>query len=205
MRQFAFLALAMLALFLAPASSHAATEQDARQIVEKVGNEALAIIGSQELSKAQKQERLEHLLAGEVDIPWIGRFVLGRYWRGVAEEDRARYLEAYQRFLLSNYTSRFADYTGGSFRIISATNEGDEGFTVNMEIDTLEQKGMLVDYRLHTTPEGALKIYDVIVEGVSLITTQRAEFASVVGQGGLDSLISQLNQKAEIAKRNVGA
>lgn len=184
-------------MMAAPLSAQAdASADQARQLMDTVGHQALDIIGNASLNKDEKQKQLEVLFSGNVDIPWVGHFVLGRYWRDASEEQRAHYLQEYEKFITANYAGRFADYTGGSYKITNATDEGDGQYTVAMQMISPDRQQVMVDYRLHTMPGGELRIFDVVVEGVSLITTQRSEFASVLGNKGLDYLIQQMANKA---------
>lgn len=168
---------------------------DARKLVDDVGKQALSVIDDAKLSKPQKKAKLENIFSSNVDIAWVGRFVLGRYWRQAEEPQRKRYLKEYENFLVTHYAGRFADYTGGSYKVTNATEDGDDQFTVTMEMLSPDKQQVNVDYRLHKTDDGKLKMFDVIVEGVSLIATQRSEFASVLSQNNLDYLIEQLSNK----------
>lgn len=188
--------ICLLGLSLAVPSAQAASAGDAKIYVETLGNNALAIISNAKLGKPQKQARLDRLFSDSVDIPWIGRFVMGRFWRQASEAQKSAYLKEYQKFLIKHYTSRFADYTGGTFTVTSVRDDGDDEFTVSMQLQAdKKSEPVLVDYRLRAAGS-SFKIFDVIVEGVSLITTQRDEFSSVITQHDIDYLITQLRKKA---------
>lgn len=188
--------LAMLmAVALAVQPVRAATADDAGKFIESLGTEALTVISKSSASREQKRERLEKLILSSIDVEWIGRFVLGRYWRTATPQQQKRYLKEYQAFLARQYTSRFADYSGGTFKITGTRKDADGEYMVDMEIYPPEQPPILVEYRLRDEKRG-FRIFDVVVEGVSLITMQRSEFASVVGQNGLDYLIDQLASRA---------
>jgi len=185
----------LLAVALAPVpSSAAASVAAAREMMDAIGKQALAVIKS-EGSKKQKQTKLEKIFSGNVDIEWVGRFVLGLHWRTATPEQRKRYLKEYEGFLVSHYAGRFAEYTGGSYTILSAVEDEPGQFIVSMKMLSPDNQEVLVDYRLHNTGTGKLQIFDVVVEGVSLITTQRSEFASVVDGKGLDYLTAQLAKR----------
>ena len=148
------------------------------------------------MSKDQKQAKLEKILGGGIDIPWVGRFTLGHTWREASEEERKRYLKEYQSFWVKHYASRFAEYTGGSYKI-TGTDEDDGQYTVRMTMTgTEDNRDVAVEYKLHLDENKQLKIYDVVVENVSMIATQRAEFASVISNKGLDYLIDQLAHRS---------
>lgn len=185
----------MLLSFTAPAMAEPVA--DASKYVESLGNRAITTISNKVLSKEKKKAQIEQLFRESVDIAWVGRFVLGRFWRQATDEQKAHYLKEYESFLVSHYASRFTDYTGGSFKLTGARDDGDNEFTVNMQIqgDT-DSKPVLVDYRVRLSDKKGFKVFDVIVEGVSMITTQRSEFASVVGNKGIDYLIARLADKS---------
>lgn len=189
--------LCVLFLMAVPVAYAAGTE-DARQFVDSVGQRVLGTLNGQE-PEAQKQQQLRQMFSEHVDMEWMGRFVLGHAWAKATEEQRQRYLQAYREYLLARYTTNFADYTGSKYKITGAKDEGDGQFTVGMEVKSphAEQQEVQAGYRVRSAENGPFKIIDIIIEGVSLITTQRSEFAAVVQKGGMDKLVEQLNAKAQ--------
>lgn len=193
--------LCTLAVFFAAATlgfsgPAAAGTAEAGKFIEKLGNQALSTISDAKLSKDAKQARLERLFSDSVDVPWVAHFVLGRYWKQATDDQKKRYLQAYEKFLIKHYTSRFTDYTSGSFKITATREDSASESTISMQIIPGDGKSepVQVDYRVRQGSN--LKIFDVIVEGVSLITTQRSEFSSVIANKGIDHLISQLAEKS---------
>lgn len=192
----AFLALAAAALQFPPA--HANPADEAGKYIEKVATQALDIISSRD-GRDAKQVKLEKLFSQNVNIPWVARFVMGRHWRQATDDQKKRYLTHYESFLIRHYTSRFADYTGGIFAITGVRETGEGEYTVSMSLQGSDGKNsepVLVDYRVRKEEGGRFRIFDVIVEGVSMITTQRSEFASVISQHDVDYLIEQLASKS---------
>lgn len=197
-RTLATILVAAASVCLAAASARASADAEASKYIETVGTHALSVITSNGSSKQQKQAQLQKIFADNVDFQWVGRFVLGRHWRQATESQKHRYLAEYQKFLLLHYTARFTDYTSGSFRVTSSRDDGDNEFTVSTQMQSTEisnNEPVMVDYRVRKGESG-FKIFDVIVEGVSLLTTQRSEFSSVINNKGLDYLINQLATKA---------
>ncbi|MDX2113789.1 MAG: ABC transporter substrate-binding protein [Alphaproteobacteria bacterium] len=177
----------------------------ASKYVESLGNRAIAIIANEKLPKVQKQKQLEKIFAENVDIPWVGRFVMGRFWRTATPEQQKRYLKEYETFVITHYASRFAEYSGGKFTITSTRKDSENEFTVSMKMETGDQgaEPVAVDYRVRSNA-GSMKVFDVIVEGVSMITTQRAEFNAILNDKGIDTLIDKLASKslsAEVAAK----
>ena len=187
-----------LALFSAVplGAAKAATTKDAEQYVNTLGNTALGII-SGKAGKNEKQAQLEKLFSESVDIPWVGRFVMGRFWREATDEQKKKYLSEYQNFVVKHYASRFTEYSSGSFKITGSKDDGDGEFVINMQMTSGEAgaEPVAVDYRVRSE-KGKFKVFDIIVEGVSMITTQRSEFASVLSNNGIDYLITQLANKS---------
>lgn len=183
----------------------AASEAEASKYVESLGNQAIAIIKENKISKDQKQKKLEKIFSTNVDIPWVGRFVMGRFWRTATPEQQQRYLKEYENFVVTHYASRFAEYSGGKFAVTDAKKTGDGEFTISMKMETGDKgaEPVAVDYRVRAG-KGSFKVFDVIVEGVSMITTQRSEFGAILSDKGIDELISKLASKslsAEVAAK----
>jgi len=186
----------LFAAFIAN-TAYAAGTDDARQFVDNVGKQVLAVVNSSD-SADQKQIKLRNMFSQNVDIDWMAKFVLGHAWQQASEEQRTHYLQSYKEYLLTHYTTSFSDYTGSKYVITDTKNDEDGQITVNMQIKAAkdQQQETAAGYRLRNN-NGQFKIVDIIVEGVSLITTERSEFSSVVQQKGMDGLISTLEQKTK--------
>lgn len=189
MRRFA---AALLAFSLIASSAQADTKA-ARAYVDGIAAKALDIVKTSD-SLPAKQDRLEKMFSSVVDIPFIGRFVLGRHWNTITPEQQKEYLAAYEPFLLKGYVGRIAKYSGQSYRITNARNDG-EHTLVTMEIIDPGNPSVFVDYRLRQQGKD-FKVTDIVVEGVSLLNTQRSEFNAVMRNRGIEHLINALKQKA---------
>jgi phospholipid transport system substrate-binding protein len=194
------LALSLLMLISAQAATAAAPKTNAEKAgayIESLGHKALDILTKKTVSKEIKQQTLENIFKDNVDFPWVGRFVMGRFWRTATPEQQTRYIAAYQTFLIKHYASRFTEYTSGSFKI-TGSNEGEPNeYTVNMQIvaNDASEPPIVIDYKVRKE-KASFKVFDIIVEGVSLITTQRSEFASVLNSKGVDGLTAMLESKS---------
>ncbi len=186
--------LLMLVVFCIPHTVFASKE-DAQKFVDTLANEALTTIGKKDLDRDVKQKKLQALFDDHVDIDWIARFVLGRNWRTATPEQQERYLENYRAFLLNNYTSNFENFTNSNYNIVRSTEGSKDGeYIVSMLLKRSGQEDIAVDYRLRKDGK-QFKVIDIIAEGISLITSQRSEFNSVISRNGLDFLIEQLKTK----------
>jgi phospholipid transport system substrate-binding protein len=209
MKKLPFLAstLLLLAAFClnAQPASAAATEAQASAYIGTVSTSALDIIKNTNLSKPQKAKALQSVFNSSVDFPWVARFVMGHYWRDATDAQRTRYTSLYQNFLVLHYSTLFSGYTGASYKILYSRSDGDDEFTVGMQIQSDPQAGepVMIEYKIRADNKNKFKIFDVIIEGVSMLSSQRSEFASILNSNGIDYLNDQLEKKiTSIASQN---
>lgn len=192
--------LVIISLAAALHPAYAQEEQRAVAYVDEIGKQVLTVLNSA-APEEEKQKQFRQLFSDNVDIPWMGQFVLGRVWADANEDQRSRYLSAYRDYLLAKYTHNFTEYAGSNYRITGARKQADSQYMVNMQVESpnANAQSTLAGYRVRID-HGQFKIIDIIIEGISLITTQRSEFTSAVQSGGIDQLISQLQQKTSNMK-----
>jgi phospholipid transport system substrate-binding protein len=171
-----------------------ATAQDARGFVSTLGTEAIQVLGPS-VSPAQRLARFRELFRNDFDVPGIGQFVLGRYWRTATPQEQQEFLALFQEYIVRAYSTRLAEYGGEPFRVTGSRPNGGET-VVSSEIIRANGSRIAVDWYL-IDRGGAHKITDVYVGGVSMKVTQRDEFASVIQRNGgqVGALIAQLRQK----------
>lgn len=196
MKPFLRFGILSLLMVLTGTPAMAAVTDDAKAFVDNVGGTALKTLQDTSLSDVQKREKLNAFFAEAVDIPYVAKFVLGRYWRTTTPEQQKAYMEAYEPFLIKNYVGRVAKYSGQTYTLTDSKPMGD-GAVVGMVLHTPDGSApdVIVNYRLNKVGKG-FKVIDIVVENVSLLNTQRSEFSSIVGNKGIDYLIDALKKKA---------
>lgn len=200
-----FLVVCAMVLMSTTFAHAAATEETAMKFSEDLGKDVLAILDKDGASMKQKHAKLEKKFRQVVDVDWVAKFVMGRHFRSLDAAKQKEYMKAYERFVILNYTSNFVDYTSGtSFKVVRAREDKPGKFYVTTEIVRPGKQSVILDYRLRAKGN-SFEIYDIIVEGVSLITAQRSEFDSVMAQENIDYLIKHLKQKADAAEAKVNA
>ncbi len=193
----------LLSVAMLPRQTLAASGDDARQFVDKLGKQVLATLNNNGESKEEKRQQLQKMFMDNMDIGWMGRFALGPDWRQATEDQKKRYLDAYRQYLLARYTTNFTDYTGSNYTITGVQAGQDGQFTVNMQIKTPKQSQVTeAGYTVQMGKDGQFKITDIIVEGVSMITTQRSDFSSVFQQKGMDGLVTEIQNKMRAEKNS---
>ncbi len=149
-----------------------------------------------------RQARFRELFHADFDCPGIARFVLGRYWRNASEEEQQEFVKLFENYVVFVYTARLSNFGGQTFKVRGSRSDGD-GVIVSTEIFNPGNSSPLrIDWRL-VTDNGVYKINDVIVEGISMMVTQRSEFASVVQRHGghLRGLLTMMREKTALASQ----
>jgi phospholipid transport system substrate-binding protein len=188
--------LALVALLAGGTRGHAAVSADAAQaMIESVGVEVLAVLRDPDLVPQQKFDRLVVLLDGPIDLEMIARLILGSHWRTASEAQQAEYLELFRAFALDNLATRLHVYDGQDFEVVGAQAVNDRDAVVQSRVTGAGQPALKVDWRVRERGDGNLVAIDVIVEGISMIVTQRSEFSAVIERRGMDGLLAELRQR----------
>jgi phospholipid transport system substrate-binding protein len=177
-------------------SVRAAVSADAaQQMIQEVGAEVLAVLRDPDLDNQQKFDRLVALLDGPIDLDIIARLILARHWRSASDAQRTEYVALFRAFALDNLASRLHVYDGEDFEIVGARAVNERDAVVATRVTGGGRQPLKVDWRVRERDDGTLVAIDVIVEGVSLIVTQRSEFSAVIERSGMDGLLAELRQR----------
>ena len=192
-RRFSLGALVVI-IGLVVAASRGTAQLDPVAFVNQLGTQAIQVLGPN-VPATRRLARFRELLGADFDIPGIGQFVLGRYWRTASPEQQQEFLKLLREYLAQAYSARLAQYGGEPFRAVGARQNGDETI-VTSEIIRGGDKKIQVDWYL-VNRGGSLKVIDAYVAGVSMKVTQRDEFVSVIQQGGgqVSFLLDRLRAK----------
>lgn len=181
------------------AFSVCAQEMKPDELVKKVTDDVLAAVkGDKQLAAGDKQKALK--LAEEKVLPLIDfeeatRLAVGRAWREASKEQKDKLTTEFRRMLVRTYSSAISAYEGQTIKVQPVhMKAGDTDVTVHNQYIRPGGKPVQLDYQMRKTDSG-WKIYDIVVEGVSLVLTYRSEFDAVVKQQGVDGLIKRLAEK----------
>jgi phospholipid transport system substrate-binding protein len=191
----AFVLMAAPCLAAAPTADPA----DAVAFMNRLWDRAVEVLNNKSDPNI-RQARFRQLFHDDFDCPGIARFVLGRYWRNASEDEQKEFVQAFEHYVVLVYTARLSNFGGQTFKVRGSRSDGD-GVIVSTEVHSPGGTSPLhIDWRL-VTDKGAYKINDVIVEGVSMMVTQRSEFASVVQRHGgqLRDLLTMMREKTASA------
>lgn len=182
---------------LAPASEPARFEHPAAEKIDALGAEAMALLSDASMSEETRQLHFREMLARELDIPLLARFMLGRYWRKATPEARQAYEDAFAAYVLSRYTILL----GGAreiegFEVVGATTTETGDVLVETRIRRGGAEPIKTGWRMRDR-DGRFVVIDLVVEGLSMAQTQRQEFTSILRSNGgrVEGLISVLKEK----------
>jgi len=172
---------------------------DASVFMNELWHHAVEVL-SKKLPQSERLTRFRELFHADFDGPGIARFVLGRYWRSASEQEQQEFLRLFEDYVVFVYGTRLSNFNGETFKVRSSRT--DESGTV-VSSDILGPSGeapIKVDWRL-ITDKGAFKINDVVIEGISMLVTQRSEFASVIQRHGgqVGGLLTMMRERARTA------
>jgi len=192
-----FLAASAAALLLARRSAKAAVAaDDAKKFIDNLGENAISSLTGSSLSADERAKRFRALLVAHFDMPGISKFALGRYWKIATDAQQVEFQKLFEDLLVQSYAKTFAQYAGEKFKVTGARGNDDGSTLVNSSVDRPNGDIIRLDWRVDDR-SGATRITDLIVEGVSLRTTHRSDFASAIQSNGgtIAGLLGALRQK----------
>ena len=165
----------------------------AKDFIDSMAKRGIDFLANPDLTLEQRKSEFKKLLQSSFDIKTIGRFTMGRYWGSASDAQKKEFQKLFETMVIDVYSRRFSDYKGQDFEIKSARPEGRADVIVQSYIVDDNDQKISVDWRVRKK-NGSYKVIDIIVEGVSMATTQRSEFASIIQRGGgqVDVLIEHL-------------
>ena len=137
----------------------------------------------------------KHVLP-HVDTRMSGRMILCRHWREATPEQRERFIDGYRDLLLRTYATHATDYLTAKVDILSAALAGSTGkmLQVRTRVTRPGKPVAAVDYRLIARGT-EWKVFDAVVQGISLVSTLRTAVSQEVQRYGMDGLNERLQAK----------
>ncbi|MEM9100620.1 MAG: ABC transporter substrate-binding protein [Pseudomonadota bacterium] len=179
------------ALWALPAQ--ALDEGVAKAHIEQSISDVLGVVQSGG-DASSKAVALQSVMEKRAAMPQIARFAAGRAWRDMSEDQQKRYTEAFSRAVSVAYARRFQNYAGEQVEVGDAKDRSKRGILISSLVTQPQGAPIAVDWLVSDRP-GRVVIADIVIEGVSLLITQRDEIAGMLGKrgGDVDKLIEDLN------------
>ena len=187
----------VLLLFSSAVTAATPPDQVIRQTVERLIDELTERKAELERDRTQLYELVSRVIVEHIAVDKIAKLVLAQHWRNASVDQRVRFTDEFEKILIRTYASALFDYTGHeemSFQPLQLT--GDERTAVvRTDVKLPGVQAFPVNYKFLRLESGEWKIFDVTIEGISLVTIFQFSYARVIQTEGLDGLISQLEQK----------
>lgn len=173
------------------------------QLVKKTADDVIEVIKNDKEIQAGNQQKIfalaEEKILPNFDFEKVSRLVLGKNWTNATPEQKTAFQAEFKTLLLRTYATALSKYKNQVIEYKPFRMEaGAESATVKTAIQQPGGDPIGVDYTLGKKGED-WKVYDIVIEGVSLVTNYRSQFAQEIRQNGLDSLTKKLADKNKAA------
>ena len=201
------------ALLLAAFLPFAAAAQEAPDaLVKRIADELITIVKQDKELAAGNQRKVVELAEAKVlphfDFQRMTRLAVGRNWQQATDAQKEALVKEFRTLLVRTYSSSLSAYRNQTIEV-KPTKVGAQDKEATVRTAVLQQGGppIPIDYAMERQDSG-WKVYDVVVDGVSLVTTYRGSFNDQIQKGGIDGLLKTLqdrNRSPEPPKAPPGA
>ncbi len=174
-------------------------EPSATQLVERTAEKMLSALESRRAEVERKpqliNELVDSILAPHFDFEQMTRLAVGRDWRNASPEQQQQLTESFRNLLVRTYAKSIMKYSGQDI-VYESARPGTRSGTVVVptEVRAPGAAPIPIDYYLLERGSSS-KVYDVVIDGVSMISNYRSQFRSTIASSGIDGLIEQLRAK----------
>lgn len=175
----------------APFPALALNDAEAKALIGKLVDDLNAIINSGRPERTMFRD-FEALFAKYGDVPIIARSALGVAWRSASASQKTAYVAAFRTYMATKYGRRFREFIGGKI-VVTGAKKVKSGFLVSSVAHLKGSAPFAVDWQV-SDKSGQSKMFNIYIEGVSLLATERTEITAMLDQrgGNLDRLIRDL-------------
>ena len=169
------------------------------ELVRKTADDVISAIKSDKDIQSGNKQKIYQLAEEKIlpsfDFEKISRLVLGKAWRKATDLQKKQFKSEFRSLLLRTYSIALSKYKDQGIEIKPMRMKpADEIVTVKTEIVQDGAQSIKVNYALAKNGDSWL-VFDIVIEGVSLVTNYRSQFSSEIRKGGMDSLNKKLAKK----------
>ena len=185
--------------FLAASVQTALAEVAPDELVKSTANDVLTIVKQDKDIQAGNIAKITALAEEKIlpnfNFDRVSRMVLGKHWRTATPEQKEAFKIQFRDLLIRTYASALSKYQNQTIEFKPLRMQpGDKEVIVRSEIIQPGGQPIAVDYSLEKAGD-SWKVYDIVIEGVSLVTNYRGQFSEEVKRSGLEGLIQKLSEK----------
>ncbi len=193
-KRYTGLILIFTVLLLLPLQSYAASP---KETVETGVNNLLETLGSEKFKQKTKDEQVAELgvkIEKVFDFTELSKRTLGRDWKKMSAEQQTEFVKLFKELLQGVYANQLLSYSDQKVIFEKETMLKKGRAEVQSFLQTSDGKKIPLFYRL-TDKSGSWKVYDVIIEGVSMVKNYRTQFRKILSKDSPDKLIEILRDK----------
>ncbi|WP_225086584.1 phospholipid-binding protein MlaC [Pectobacterium colocasium] len=199
-----FKRLLMVALLVVAPLANAADQTNPYSLMNEAAEKTFNRLKNEQPKIKQNPDYLRTIVREEllpyVQVRYAGALVLGRYYKDSTPAQRDAYFKAFEAYLEQAYGQALAMYNGQTYQIVSGQPLGNADI-VSIRVSIIDNGGrppVRLDFQWRKNSQtGHWQAFDMIAEGVSMITTKQNEWAAVLRQKGVDGLTQQLESSAK--------
>jgi phospholipid transport system substrate-binding protein len=196
----AFVTRTLIALLILLSSSVVAAIEDPQQMVRETGDRILAELTERKVELEADPRRIYPLIERTVlphfDFRRMSQSAMGRFWRQASEDQKEGITEQFRELLIRTYATALLGYSGEQIEYLPVNySAGDTRVVIPTRIAADNAPAIPINYRLRLNGDEKWLVYDVVIDGVSLITNYRSQFTGVIRRQGIDGLIASLAAK----------
>jgi phospholipid transport system substrate-binding protein len=190
----------LLALCALPAATLAGADAEAEALVKRTADDTLRTLERRRAELDGNPTAIYDLvgnkLAPHFDFELITRSAVGRDWNKASADQRRLLIKSFRELLVSTYAKSLAKYSGEQV-LYKPSRAGTRAGTVVVPTEVTGGGGpsIPIDYRMHKQ-SGSWKVYDLVIDNVSMISNYRGQFRATIARSGIDGLIRELQSKA---------
>jgi phospholipid transport system substrate-binding protein len=192
----------VLALLLALPLVTAGSVDDPKEMVRETADLMLGKLRSHraelEADPGLIYGMVQEIVLPRFDFELISRYVLGRHWRQANAAQQQAFIEGFRSLLVRTYAHALLNYSDQDIKYLAVRpdKEGNR-VLVPTQVAATGAPAIPIDYKLYRDGGGAWKVYDVVIDGISLVSTYRNNFNSQIGRVGIDGVIESMRERAE--------
>jgi phospholipid transport system substrate-binding protein len=180
------------------ASNAPASQGDATEMVRSASERMLSAL-EKNRARIDRDPRIIYSLVDDLLVPYfdfdkITRAAVGKSWTKATPEQQKVLVEEFREILIRTYAKSLLNYSGQKIRYLpEKPGRQPSSVIVSTEVREAGSPPVAVDYRVYQAG-GKWKVYDVIIDQVSLVANYRSSFAAQIRQGGIDGLVARLEE-----------
>jgi phospholipid transport system substrate-binding protein len=181
-----------LCFFMLSETVLADDKMSAEEFLKSKLDQVFAVLQKEDLGQPEKDDQIVEIVTPMFDFALMAKLSLGKkHWSGLSEENKERFTELFIKRLRRSYLNKFVLYTDEKI-IYDAPVEVSEKIQIPTSLISKDKKISMV-YKLYN-PNNSWKIYDIEIQGVSIIRSYRAQFDEILQSGSIDDLLHKLEE-----------